>query len=111
MPSSAGNKCTLEGYQKCPDDPLESPVPKTEHVSRTVLSSILCNPDKDLATPVLDILTNTHITALVSGGICACLWQDLVKKGAHIKLVLDEIVHAGHKLLTEFISTCCNDHF
>jgi hypothetical protein len=51
---------------------FESPVPKTEHVGRTVLSRILCNPDEDFATPILDIETNPHITTLVSGGICVC---------------------------------------
>jgi hypothetical protein len=114
MPHSAGDKCTQEGYQDCPDGLVrvtESPVPKTEHVSRTLLSRILCNPDEDFATPILDVSTNPHITTLVSGGIRVCLWQNPVKKGANIKSVLSEIVHAGHELLAEFIGTCCNDHF
>jgi hypothetical protein len=64
---------------------FETPVPKTEHIRRTVLSRILCNTDEDLATPILNVSTNPRITALVSGGIRFCLWQDLVKKGANIK--------------------------
>jgi hypothetical protein len=70
---------------------FELPVPKTEQVGRAVLSRILCNPDEDFATPILDIQTNPHITTLVSCGILVCLWQDPVKKSAHFESVLSKI--------------------
>ncbi len=59
---------------------IEAPVPKTDHVSRTVLKRILCNHDEDYNDPLLDISCNCHLSVLVSAGVSVVGWQDSVRK-------------------------------
>ena len=81
-------------------------MPKTDHVSRTVLGRILCNPAEDYNDPLLDIKSNCHLSVLVSAGVSFCVWQDPVKHKACYKPLLREIVNDGHELLAYFIVTC-----
>ena len=90
---------------------FEVPVPKTDHVSRTVLGRILCNPAEDYNDPLLDVKSNCHLSVLVSAGVPSCVWQDPLKHKAGYKSILREIVNDGHELLADFIGTCCKDHF
>ena len=90
---------------------FEAAVPKTDHVSRAVLTRILCNPGEDFEKPLLDFSPNSHLSVLVSAGVSVCVWQDPVRKAAGNKSVLREIVNDGRELLANFIGTCCKDHF
>jgi hypothetical protein len=80
MPYGAGGECTQERYQEVPGYLFEQAVPATDNVSRAVLTSILCNPAEDFATPILDISTNSHLKVLESAGISICIWQDQARK-------------------------------
>ena len=90
-------------------DLFETAVPKSDHAGRAVLSRILCNPDEDFTTPLLDVSTNIHITPMVSAGVRVCLWQDPAKKASGCKSILCDIVSEGQELLADFIGTCISN--
>jgi hypothetical protein len=82
---------------------FETPVPENDPAGRAVLTRILGKQDIDFDKPIIDILSNPHLSGLARAGVKPVVWESKEKHEAGSRTVLDPIGITGQEPLLDFI--------
>ena len=82
---------------------FEIPVPKTDLVSREVLTRVLAVKPTDFEKQLIDIAKNVHLSGLIRPGVPPIVWETKERHRARAGTILDPVATAEQRLLLEFL--------